>query len=108
MLFVLSASAQSSSPIDLFSQLYEKLQEAYSLTYDVETHYHYQGEDKIMHTHFKQKKLSYEPYVGYSFYKEIDKDIKIYYHFLELGVIEEGKNLLSVFDHAKDPPSQDM
>ena len=103
LLFVISAKAQDNSPTALFTKLQEKLQEAYSLTYDVETQYHYRGEDKVMHTHFKQKKLSYDPYAGYSFYKEIDKDIKIYYHFLELGVIEENKNLLSVFDHANDP-----
>src|SRR5690625_4640900 len=84
LLFVISAKAQDNSPTALFTKLQEKLQEAYSLTYDVETQYHYRGEDKVMHTHFKQKKLSYDPYAGYSFYKEIDKDIKIYYHFLEL------------------------
>ena len=103
VIFAFSAKAQDSAPTTLFLQVQEKLQDAYSLIYDVETNYHYRGEDKVMHTHFKQKKLSYDPYLGYSFYKEIDKDIKIYYHFLELGVIEENKNQLSVFDHAKDP-----
>ena len=103
LLFVFSAKAQNNSPAALFTKLQERLQGAYSLTYDVETQYHDRGEDKVMRTHFKQKKLSYDPYLGYSFYKSIDDDIRIYYHFLNLGVIEESKNLLSVFDHTNDP-----
>src|SRR5690625_7366348 len=103
LLFVFSTNAQDSAPTSLFLRVQERLQDAYSLTYDVETKYHYRGEDKVMHTHFKQRRLSYDPYAGYSFYKEIDNDIKIYYHFLNLGIIEESKNLLSVFDHANDP-----
>jgi len=103
LLFVFSTNAQDSAPTSLFLRVQERLQDAYSLTYDVETKYHYRGEDKVMHTHFKQRRLSYDPYAGYSFYKEIDNDIKIYYHFLNLGIIEESKNLLSVFDYANDP-----
>lgn len=104
MLFLfISVQAQSTSATDRFLHALEKLQNAYSLQYNVETTYQYRGEDKTMHTEYKQQKLSYDPYTGYSFYKKIDEDIKIYYHFLELGVIEENKNMLSVFDHAKDP-----
>lgn len=106
MLFITSvftsAKAQSNFTSEVFLQAINKLQEAYSLQYNVKTSYHYRGENKIMETLFKQKKLSYDPYVGYSFYKEIDGDIKIYYHFLELGVMEEQKNMLSIFDHKED------
>lgn len=104
MLFlIISAKAQSDVAIDMFLHSQEKLQNAYSLAYNVETKYQYRGEDKLMQTEYKQQKLSYDPYAGYSFYKKIDEDIKIYYHFLELGVIEENKNMLSVFDHTEDP-----
>lgn len=98
-----SVKAQDNLKSDVFLHAINKLQNAYSLQYNVETKYHYRGENKSMQTHFKQKKLSYDPYAGYSFYKEIDEDIKIYYHFLELGVTEEQKNMLSVFDHKEDP-----
>lgn len=107
MLLVVSTfstmQAQDNLTSEVFLKAINKLQDAYSLQYNVETSYHFRGEDKTIQTLFKQKKLSYDPYAGYSFYKEIDGDIKIYYHFLELGVIEEQKNMLSVFDHKEDP-----
>lgn len=103
LILTISAKAQSDMAIEMFLHTQEKLQDAYSLAYHVETKYQYRGEDKVMLTKYKQQKLSYDPYAGYSFYKKIDEDIKIYYHFLKLGVIEENKNMLSVFDHTEDP-----
>lgn len=102
LLFVFSVKARDSVAMDLFLSVQQKLEKAHSLSYEVETKYHIQGEDRIIRTHFKQKKLSYDPYLGYSFYKNIDENIKIYYHFLELGVIEENKNMLSIFNHTED------
>lgn len=98
-----SLHAATNSPTEVFLKLIEKLDAAYSLEYNVETRYHHRGEDKTMHTHIKQKKLSYDPYLGYSFYKQMDKDTEIYYHFLELGIVEKHKNMLTVFDHNEDP-----
>lgn len=107
VLFAVSAfsfvQAQDNATSEVFMQTIKNLENAYSLQYKVETSQQYRGENKVSHTHYKQKRLSYDPYAGYSFYKEIDKDIKIYYLFLELGVIEEQKNMLSVFDHKEDP-----
>lgn len=107
ILFAISAAvpiqAQVKATSEVFNRTMQKLQKAHALQYNVETNYSYRGENKTMRSFFKQKKLSYDPYAGYSFYKEIDEDIKIYYHFLKLGVVEENKNMLSVFDHKEDP-----
>lgn len=103
LFLITSLKAQNDVAVDVFLDTQEKLKNIYSLEYQVETRYQYLGEDKILYTEFKQQKLSYDPYTGYSFYKKIGEDVKIYYHFLELGMIEENKGMLSVFNHAEDP-----
>ena len=53
-------------------------------------------------TVYKLKRVNYEPHLKLFFFKEMNKEVSIYYKLTSLAVVENQKKKITTFDYGKD------
>jgi|GEM_PF-1970952 len=96
-----SEATKCKTPEEVFHQSLEKLEQAETLSYEVERIFA-SNDQRKMDLVFKIKKAGYEPHLGFFFYKEMNAQTKIYYKLASLTVVEDHKEKITVFDYGND------
>lgn len=96
-----SCKGNDSTPEDILTQATEQLNNWETLSFTSAT----TNTDiykPATSTVYKLKRVNYEPHLKLFFFKEMNKEVSIYYKLTSLAVVENQKKKITTFDYGKD------
>lgn len=98
-IFSCAGNENKLSPDEVLSKTIEQLNTWETVSFTATTN---QTSKPSAHTVYKLKKANYEPHLKLFFFKEMNKEISIYYKLASLAVVEDSKKKITTFDYGKD------
>lgn len=98
-LFSCAENENRPSPDEVLSNAMEKLNSWETVSFKATTT---QTSKRTTQTVYKLKKANYEPHLKLFFFKEMNKEISIFYKLASLVVVEDHKKKITTFDYGND------
>lgn len=98
---VLSCDQNGTPPDEVLAKATSQLNKWQTLSFTATTR-HIGNNKASTSTVYKLKKVNYEPHLKLFFFKEMNKNVSIYYKLASLAVVEDQKKKITTFDYGND------
>ncbi|MGV8815587.1 MAG: redoxin family protein [Gelidibacter sp.] len=98
---LLSCTGKDIAPQDILTKATQQLNNWETLSFTAAT-INADGSKPATSTVYKLKRVNYEPHLKLFFFKEMNKEVSIYYKLTSLAVVENQKKKITTFDYGKD------
>lgn len=98
---LVSCSGKETSPDEILAKASEQLNNWQTLSFTAATS-NTDVYKPATSTVYKLKRVNYEPHLKLFFFKEMNKEVSIYYKLTSLAVVEDNKKKITTFDYGKD------
>lgn len=98
---LMSCAENERSPETVLTQATQQLNNWETLSFTAATT-HADRMKPAASTVYKLKRVNYEPHLKLFFFKEMNKEVSIYYKLTSLAVVEHQKKKITTFDYGKD------